>query len=347
MAISHESIYMPSFTIGTDAYDRIGEVTGFFGEQAVIIGGATALEKVHAYLLPALAQQDIRVLEVVPYGGEATMESVASLVTNPFIQAGQMIFGVGGGRALDTAKLAADKTHKPFFAFPTTPSTGAAATAVATLYQEDGTFGGYFPVRRPAVHTFLHTPILMTAPWEHFRAGLATALSHLWAAQSQQALRNEMLTSFLQYGEQALTDFKNHTLSAAVEKAFIQIIIQAGMPTVFGRTADGEAAAREFSAQDLYHVVAGVPSIRQTTCFGEALALGLLLLTVRRRQEDVYRQLYAFYKKIGLPCSLADMAAPEVWAREIAAASREENESAAAAFQQALAELADKSKEQP
>ncbi len=28
MAISHESIYMPSFTIGTDAYDRIGEVTG-------------------------------------------------------------------------------------------------------------------------------------------------------------------------------------------------------------------------------------------------------------------------------------------------------------------------------
>lgn len=78
MAISHESIYMPSFTIGTDAYDRIGEVTGFFGEQAVIIGGVTALEKVHAYLLPALAQQDIRVLEVVPYGGEATMESVAS-----------------------------------------------------------------------------------------------------------------------------------------------------------------------------------------------------------------------------------------------------------------------------
>lgn len=43
--------YLPSYTVGVDAYKAVPEVTRRFGSTAVIIGGKTAMEKAASRLL--------------------------------------------------------------------------------------------------------------------------------------------------------------------------------------------------------------------------------------------------------------------------------------------------------
>jgi glycerol dehydrogenase len=51
-----------------------------------------------------------------------------------------MIFAVGGGKAIDTCKCLGDKTGLPVFTFPTIASNCACCTSVAIMYKEDGSF---------------------------------------------------------------------------------------------------------------------------------------------------------------------------------------------------------------
>jgi len=51
-----------------------------------------------------------------------------------------MVFGVGGGKALDTVKCLCITDDKPVFTFPTIASNCAASTSVSIMYNSDGTF---------------------------------------------------------------------------------------------------------------------------------------------------------------------------------------------------------------
>ena len=51
-----------------------------------------------------------------------------------------MVFGVGGGKALDTVKCLCITDDKPVFTFPTIASNCAACTSVSIMYNSDGTF---------------------------------------------------------------------------------------------------------------------------------------------------------------------------------------------------------------
>ncbi len=80
------------------------------------------------------------ITDFVWYGGEASRENIAALAENPAVAAADMIFAVGGGKALDTGKAYGEESGKPVFTFPTIASTCAATTAVSILYHADGTF---------------------------------------------------------------------------------------------------------------------------------------------------------------------------------------------------------------
>ena len=54
-----------------------------------------------------------------------------SLAEMEEVKNADMIFAVGGGRAVDTCKTAADLMHKPLFTFPTLGSNCAGCTAIA------------------------------------------------------------------------------------------------------------------------------------------------------------------------------------------------------------------------
>mgnify|MGYP000585389733 CR=1 FL=1 len=59
--------YLPCYTVGPDAYDRIPEVCGRFGKKAVAIGGHKALAAAKPYLERALSGSEIQLLDMLGY----------------------------------------------------------------------------------------------------------------------------------------------------------------------------------------------------------------------------------------------------------------------------------------
>ena len=134
------TVTLPSYSVGTDCYKEIPWVTRHFGKKAVVVGGKTAMEKAKPELLKALEGTDVEILDFIWYGGNSTYENTEALKNNPTVQAADMVFGVGGGRAVDTCKVFCDQLDKPLFTFPTIASNCAASSSLAIVYNEDGSF---------------------------------------------------------------------------------------------------------------------------------------------------------------------------------------------------------------
>ena len=126
----------PGYTVGTDAYDDIANICPAYGKKIAVIGGKRALEAAKDAIAAAVAKADMEIIGFFWYGGEASRENMAMLA--PQVADADMIFAVGGGKAIDTGKVLAQETKRPFFTFPTIASTCAACTSLGIVYHPDG-----------------------------------------------------------------------------------------------------------------------------------------------------------------------------------------------------------------
>ena len=127
--MSDYSVSLASYTIGADAYDKLAAHCLTCGKKALVVGGKTALEKALPKIQAALAGTGVELADPLWYGGECTYENI-DLVAAAAGQCGaDMILGVGGGKALDTAKGAALRAGVPVFCLPTIAATCAATSA--------------------------------------------------------------------------------------------------------------------------------------------------------------------------------------------------------------------------
>lgn len=98
------SEFLPSYSVGVDCYKAIPEIVKPYGKKAVAVGGKTAMEKSKKALLEGIKGSDIEIIDFVWYGGDSSYENVEKIKDNPSVQKADMVFGIGGGRAVDTAK---------------------------------------------------------------------------------------------------------------------------------------------------------------------------------------------------------------------------------------------------
>ena len=115
-------MYFPSYSIGAKVYDSIPEICGSYGKRAVIIGGKTALKAAEELIRQAVSDSQITITGTLWYGGEAAYENVEALKNQAEVKEADMIFAVGGGKALDTGKALAEQLSVPGFTFPTIAS---------------------------------------------------------------------------------------------------------------------------------------------------------------------------------------------------------------------------------
>ena len=94
------SVYLPNYSVGPDCYEAIPSVTARYGKKVVIIGGKTALSKAQDAILAAV-KGHLDVTAVLWYGGNSTYENVDMLMNTKEVQEADMVFAVGGGRAVD------------------------------------------------------------------------------------------------------------------------------------------------------------------------------------------------------------------------------------------------------
>ena len=194
MKLENYEVHLPSYSIGDHIYDKIGPVCESYGKTVLLIGGRRALKAAEEKIRTYVAKTNLEIIGVELYGSDCTYETVEKLRQLPVYHKADMVFGVGGGKALDTVKCLCITDDKPVFTFPTIASNCAACTSVSIMYNEDGTFLKPNFFVRPAMHAFIDTEIIAKAPAQYMWAGIGDTYAKYYEATISS--RGEQLEHF-------------------------------------------------------------------------------------------------------------------------------------------------------
>ncbi len=308
---------VPSYTLGGhDAYDKVPEIVAPYGRSVCIIGGKTAMEKALPILMPVLEASELVVLDTIVYGKECTREGAQAIADQKAVQEAEVLFAVGGGKAIDAVKLvSAYAGNKPFFTFPTVAGTCAATSKVAAVYTADHVFSGVHYNAYPATHIFINAQILVEAPERFIWAGMGdTIAKHYESAfsgrHSNPTYEGQMGVSIATmcaapvkvYGIGAMEAAKGKARNDAFDQMVMAVIFTTGL-------------ASNFLAEDLNSSIAHAMCYGFTTqkvveenhLHGEIVSYGILVLLTVDKQLDERAEWIPIYKKMGLPTKLADL----------------------------------------
>ena len=248
----------------------------------------------------------------IPFGGESTMvegERIAEVVRR---NATDGIIGLGGGKAIDSAKLAANLTRLPIVIIPTTASTDAPCSSMSVVYDKTGNYIQSIKMRANPDIVLVDTGVIAKAPVRTLIAGMGDGLSTFYEARACRAsgtlnfasifgceaayalakLCNDLI---LEYGVAAKKAVEKGEWCEALEKIVEANIYLSGL----GFENNGLAIA--------HGVYNGLCAICKPlhALHGECVAYGTLVqLAAEDASDEEWRTLINFYKAVGLPLSL-------------------------------------------
>lgn len=326
MKLENYEVHLPSYSIGDKIYEKIGPVCESYGKKVLVIGGRKALAAAYDKIAAYVAQTNLEIIGTEIYGENCTYATVERLRALPLYQEADMVFGVGGGKALDTVKCLCIPDDKPVFSFPTIASNCAATTSVSILYNEDGTFLKPHFFIRPVMHAFIDTQIIAQAPSQYMWAGIGDTYAKYYEALISS--RDERLEHFtavgvavsqmcrdplLLYSAQALEDHKQGLCTYAVEQVVLAIVVTTGIASIF-LTKDYTPDYNSGLAHAIFYALTAYPVIEERHLHGEAVAFGILIALLVDGQKEEFEKIYELNKSIGLPTRLSDIEiAPAQW----------------------------------
>ena len=314
------SINLPDYSIGDNVYKNIASVCLPYGKKAVVIGGHRAIAAAKEKLINSVDGSELVINDFVWYGGEASYENVEMLKNNQSVKTADMLFAVGGGKALDTVKCLSNKINKPVFTFPTISSNCSPVTSVSIMYTPSGVFKEPFFFPKPPVHAFIDTEILASAPYRYMWAGMGDTYAKYFestvSSRGEETLVHyhrlgvvisEMcLEPLLKYGKKALEDNKKGVSSYEFQQAVLSIVITTGIASIL-LTAEHIIDYNTGLAHGIFYALTSFPHIEERHLHGEVVGFGVLILLLVDRQYQMFEKIYEFNKSINLPVCIEDI----------------------------------------
>jgi glycerol dehydrogenase-like iron-containing ADH family enzyme len=301
------------YTVGLDALDVLGELFPR-GERLLAIGGKTALEKAEPALALAAGRAGLTLLEPQWYGGQCTRENMEALAAKGKTMNPQGVLGVGGGKAIDTAKGVARRLGLPLVTVPTIAATCAGVTRLSVVYRQDGSFEGFDFYPRPPLHCIIPTGIIAQAPVRYLRAGMGDAIAkHLECTMASRgddlnhasamgvAVSAPCLQIPLALGKAALEDCTAGETSPALEQVVLANIVTTGMVASLVDEAYNGAVAHS-----VFYGLTTVPGLEETHLHGDVVAYGVLVQTALDQKEEL-TSLGTALAGMGFPVSLGEL----------------------------------------
>jgi len=185
-----------SVTVGHDAIKQVGDVCVNLklGRRALVVADPTTMKIAGESVVQQLQARKIRVVEFLI--SDANWEAVTEakdLITREELD---FALGVGGGRSIDVAKLAAFQAGVPFVSVPTAASHDGVVSAGASI--EKGGVKQSFAAQTP-IAVIMDTGIIAESPFRLLASGCGDIISNLTAVKDWalgRNLRNEYYSTY-------------------------------------------------------------------------------------------------------------------------------------------------------
>ena len=297
---------------GDQALELSGNAIAFFGDRPLVVGGKMAMP---TKMQIVLEQQQLKYYRA-SYSPDCSESSLSALREAVTCHQADFIIGLGGGKALDTAKLLAHQCQMPVVTIPTSAATCAAWTGLSNIYSNEGAFLYDVTLDRCPDLLVLDYGLIKTAPQRTLIAGIGDALAKWYEASVSSG--NSPVTLIIAAVQQArvLRDILFQKSSEALKEpgcdAWREVVdasvLLAGVIGGLGGAQCRTVAAHAVH-NGLTHLVAA-----HDVLHGEKVAYGILvqlrleeMLQGNQLAASARQQLLKFYAEIGLPQTLDDL----------------------------------------
>ncbi|QGZ35605.1 glycerol dehydrogenase [Stappia indica] len=294
---------------GPGAIDTLAEEVARLGGGPV----AVVIDPVARELLGERIARALPDARLLAFGGECTGAEIEARAAE--IGEARLILGIGGGKAIDTAKGAAILRDLPVGIVPTIASNDSPTSHIAVVYTADHAVEGVRHMRANPSLVLVDTAVIASAPRRFLAAGIGDAMSKPYElagalagarfsggglnffggtpTELTKAIVGRAREILLADGEAAMTAREP---DAAFERVVEASILLSGLAFESGGLSIAHSMVRGFSVMpQLAHLL-----------HGEMVALGTLTqLAAGQGSAQEIAELAGFFRRINLPVSFA------------------------------------------
>lgn len=314
---------------GNGVLANLGEYVLTFGKRALLVASEDDRGRVQDLLDQAVSKNDFEIV----YGGfnlECTGEEVERLIKISNSENCDVIIGLGGGKALDTAKAVSHSNELPVITIPTIASTDAPCSSLSVVYNEKGEFQEYRFYRNNPDLVLVDTGIISKAPTRFLIAGMGDALSTYFEARACErsfadnipggkstklaiAAARLCYETLLEDSLKAIAASESNAVTQSLENIIEANTLLSGM----GFESSGLAAA--------HAIHNGLTALEETHSYyhGEKVSFGTIVhLVLENAPKKELDEVISYCKSVGLPTCLGDLGVNDITDEKIRAVAK-------------------------
>jgi len=300
-------------TVGAGAWPSSLPWIEELGQRAFVLGGETALEAA-APILTAISDR-LDHVSIGTFHGECTKASIADVAQDA--KGHNLVIGVGGGKAIDTAKAAAVAAGIPCVTIPTSAATCAAYTPLSIVHANNGAYVESRRLSQPVALMIVDASLMVHAPRRLLAAGCIDAMARAWDTFLAARVRVPTLLAELsvavchRYSERVLWEQGPLAVAAQRNAALAdETFARTVEACILGAGLAGELGAR-FFGRSFSHAV-GYALGNYVDCskvlHGEAVGLGILVqCALDPKTKPTLQDMLAYFHQLEAPACLADL----------------------------------------
>ncbi len=299
---------------GAGLIDQTGHFVKHLGKRFFIIADKVVFGIVGERLKNALETQNLELFSET-FNGECCEKEILRLSAKATEGSADVVIGVGGGKAADTAKMINITKGLPAVIIPTVASTDAPTSQLAVVYDDNHVKVGVFSMKRGPDSVLVDTEIISKSPIRSFRAGIGDALSTsfeaeaCFASQSKNIFGVSPTRAALSLARLSFDILKDHATMAlqAIQKQVVSDDLETVVEATILLSGLGFESGGLAAAHSVHGGFTAIPDMQQSL-HGELVAFGVLAQCVLEKKDDAFMdELLGFYGAVGLPMTLAEL----------------------------------------